>query len=406
MKINNLYIFISILLLSSFSLSSCKSGNKGGAGSEASSFSISETQVPDSIRPRISVDYADGFSVEYLSDRKRLVTIQDPQRQNGDVYKLAFIDRGTDRTGIPEEYSVIEVPVRKSICMTSLQLSNFIKLDALDFVTGVTSTNHLFNTEVADRLKEGKIIRIGIEGNFDNEAIMVAQPDLILISPFKRGGFDALKEVGIPLVPHLGYKEMTPLGQAEWIKFVAILTGQEEKANKLFKAIADRYNELVAKASAVKVKPEVFSGEMRGGNWYAVGGKSFLARLFEDAGAEYFLKEDTRSGGVNLDYETVYSKAADADFWRIVNSYQGDFDYDALAGSDNRYTDFKAFRDRKIIYCNMRLKPFYESMPVEPEIVLADLIKIFHPDLLPDYSPKYYELLEDKKAVDKNAGRN
>ena len=39
-------------------------------------------------------------------------------------------------------------------------------------------------------------------------------------------------------------------------------------------------------------------------------------------------------------------------------------------------------------------KPFYESMPMQPEIVLEDLIHAFHPDLLPDYKPTYYELLK------------
>ena len=138
----------------------------------------------------------------------------------------------------------------------------------------------------------------------------------------------------------------------------------------------------------------MFSGELRGGNWYAPGGKSFLAQLFKDAGADYFLKDDTRSGGVTLDFETVYSQAANADYWRIVNSYNGEFSYEILEKEDNRYTDFKAFRTRHVIYCNMREKPFYESMPVEPEVMLSDLIKAFHPQLLPDYQPKYYELLK------------
>ena len=48
----------------------------------------------------------------------------------------------------------------------------------------------------------------------------------------------------------------------------------------------------------------------------------------------------------------------------------------------------------RVIYCNMREKPFYESMPTEPEVVLADLIQIFHPQLLSGHQPGYYELLK------------
>mgnify|MGYP003183471977 FL=1 len=144
----------------------------------------------------------------------------------------------------------------------------------------------------------------------------------------------------------------------------------------------------------MKKRPVVFSGEIRGGNWYAVGGKSFLAELFRDAGADYFLKDDPRSGGVTLDFETVYSQAESADYWRIVNSYDGTFSYDALKSLDPRYADFRAFRDKGVIYCNMREQPFYESMPMEPEVVLEDLIHAFHPNLLLDYQPKYYARLQ------------
>ena len=219
-------------------------------------------------------------------------------------------------------------------------------------------------------------------------------PDVIFISPFKRGGYDTMREIGIPLVPHLGYKEMTPLGQAEWIKFIGLFIGQEEEANEKFAAIEKHYNDLKQLAADVKKRPVVFSGEIRGGNWYAVGGKSFLAELFRDAGADYFLKDDPRSGGVTLDFETVYSQAESADYWRIVNSYDGTFSYDALKSLDPRYADFRAFRDKGVIYCNMREQPFYESMPMEPEVVLEDLIHAFHPNLLLDYQPKYYARLQ------------
>lgn len=339
--------------------------------------------------------YAKGFQVTYTDKGYCLLDIKDPQKEEGgDSYHFALKPRGVNIDETPAGYTVIETPVRSTICMTSLQLSNFIKLDELDAVVGITSTRHLFNADMQKRLDEGKTHKIGIEGNFDNEIIMGINPDVILISPFKRGGYDALTEVGIPLIPHLGYKEMTPLGQAEWIKFIGLLIGKEEKANRIFAEIENRYLELVKLTSEVKKRPVVFSGELRGGNWYAVGGKSFLAQLFKDAGADYFLKDDIRSGGVSLDFETVYSQAAYADYWRIVNSYKGEFTYDVLQAEDVRYADFQAFKKKQVVYCNMSQKPFYESMPVEPEVVLADLIAVFHPQLLPNHTPRYYELLK------------
>jgi len=364
---------------------SCKKEASRASGAISSEEVICTGQV----EPR----YAEGFRVRY-TDAGCLLDIQDPQRGEGESFHYLLVPRGTRPSGIPEGYTVLEVPVERVVCMTSLQLSNFICLDELDRVAGVTSTRHLFNPEMKQRLADGRTSKIGIEGNFDNEVIIALDPDVILISPFKRGGYEALRGVDIPLVPHLGYQERTPLGQAEWIKFVGLLTGEEEKANRLFGEIEQRYNTLKEMTASVKERPVVLSGELHGGNWYVGGGRSFLAQIFRDAGGEYFLPDDTNSGGLNLDFETVYSQTAHARYWRIVNSYNGTFSYDALKAEDARYADLNAFKNKGIIYCNMREKPFYENMPVQPDIVLSDLIHIFHPELLPaDYQPVYYELL-------------
>ena len=378
-----------VIAASFFVMPSCNNGRQAAGNNSADTKS---EEVSTSVAERITPLYAQGFKVTY-TDNGCLLEIQDPQREESQIFKYFLVDKGA-KAEVPDGYVKLEVPVKSVICMTSLQLSSFIKLDELDKVVGVTSTRHLFNEEINRRLKEGLTHKIGIEGNFDNEVIMGVNPDVILISPFKRGGYDALKDVGIPLIPHLGYKEMTPLGQAEWIKFVGLIIGETEKANRLFEEIEKKYDELKKLTETVSERPVVFSGELRGGNWYAVGGKSFLAQLFKDAGADYFLRDDEHSGGVTLDFETVYSQASKAKYWRIVNSYKGTFSYDALKDEDARYADFDAFKNKGVVYCNMREVPFYESMPTHPEVVLSDLIKIFHPQLLPDdYEPVFYRLL-------------
>ena len=367
-------------------ITGCQSNTKGTDGQSASA-------LQDTTSSSLNPHHATGFKVTE-GKGYHLLDIQDPQHEEGTSYHFALVPRGTKPEGIPADYTVIETPVRSVICMTALQLSNFITLEALDRVIGITSSRFLFNKEMKQRLKEGTTKKIGMEGNFDAEVIIQANPDLILISPFKRGGYDSLKELGIPLLPHLGYKEMTPLGQAEWIKCMGLLVGLESEAIARFETIEKRYNELLQLTAGVKKRPVVFSGELRGGNWYAVGGRSFLAQLFRDAGADYFLKDDTRSGGVTLDFETVYSQADKADFWRILNSYPGEFSYNALKAEDSRYADFRAFREKGVVYCNLRERAFYESSPTQPEVVLADLIRAFHPDLLPDHTPVYYELIK------------
>jgi iron complex transport system substrate-binding protein len=145
----------------------------------------------------------------------------------------------------------------------------------------------------------------------------------------------------------------------------------------------------------IAVRPTVMSGEMHGGQWYAVGGRNSLAQLFRDAGADYVLGDNTETGGVYLDYEEHYAKAAHADYWRILNAYDGDFDYEVLRQSDSRYADFRAFRQRQVLYCNMRRTAYYEQAPMHPDQLLEDFVFAFHPNLMPkDYQPVFYHLLK------------
>ena len=372
-----------LILILATVLYSCNSGKRSSNTASGTADSLSITHIK----------YAKGFKVKDGANYK-LVDVTDPSGESDMVYKYALLKKGTDKKDVPPGYEIIETPVQKVICMTTLQISNFIKLDATDRIVGMTSTRFLFNEKINKQLKEKKTTKVGIEGEFDTELILALDPDIILVSPFKRGGYETIRNLDIPLIGFLGYKESSPLGQAEWIKFTAMLLGLEEQANKQFEAIEKRYMELVALTASVEKKPTVMSGELHSGNWYVVGGNSYLAQLFRDAGALYFMQNDNGSGGFYLDFETVYSQGATTGYWRMVNSHSGTFTYEALKQSDARYADFKAFKEKKLIYCNLREKPFYENTPVEPEVVLADLIKIFHPSLLPGHTPVYYELLK------------
>ena len=360
-----------------------------------SSCSAGDADTLAAVVDTLELRYARGFTVRTLENGIRLVDVADPQTDEDRMpvsYHFALMP--TDSSPVPSSYTPVHVPIDRTIVMTMLQLSNFTALDALNVVRGITGTKNLFNKDVRARVDDGRIVKIGMEGNFDTELILAAQPEVIFISPFKRGGYDAIKETGITLIPHLGYKELHPLGQAEWIKFVGLFLGKEHEADSLFAQIEERYNSLKEKTQLVGEQiPTVFSGEMHGGNWYAVGGRSALAQLFRDAGADYVIKDDN-TGGVNIEFEQLYAAAADADYWRILNSFPGDFSYEALKASEPRNELFRAFREKKVVYCNMKQTPYYELSPVQPDVLLADLIAIFHSELMPaDYQPTFYQLL-------------
>ncbi len=355
--------------------SACSGKNAKKSGADAAS---------DDAFVEVTVKYATGFSVRDSADI-RLVDV-------GQHDHFALVR--TDDADAPEGYTKVKVPIQRTICMTSLQLSNFTILDAHDVVKGLTGTKNLYNKDILARVKDGRIVKIGMEGNFDTELVLAANPDVIFISPSKRGGYEAIKETGIMLVPHLGYQELDPLGQAEWIKFIGMFIGKEKEANEVFAGIEQRYNDLKEKASSATTRPTVFSGEMHYGNWHAVGGKNYLAQIFRDAGANYVI-QDEETAGENLEFEKMYALAANADYWRILNSFPDDFSYEALKSSEPRNELFKAYKEQKVIYCNMKQQPYYEITPVQPDVLLKDFVAIFHPELVEtDYQPTYYRLLK------------
>lgn len=376
MKIKDYHRFVITIVLSTLICACSNRSNQSTVGSSEDTSSGSQTEI--------IVKYATGFSVRDTAG-VRLVDV-------GDKYHFALTKT---EIAVPEGYTKIQVPIERTICMTALQLSNFTILDAHDVVKGLTGTKNLFNKDILARVKDGRIVKIGMEGNFDNELVLAANPQIIFISPSKRGGYDAIKETGITLVPHLGYQELNPLGQAEWIKFVGMFIGKEKEANEVFAGIEKRYNDLKIKVQSSKLAaPSVFSGEMHYGNWHAVGGKNYLAQIFRDAGARYVIN-DEETAGEDLEFEKMYSLAANADYWRILNSFPGDFSYEALKASEPRNELFKAYKEKKVIYCNMKQTPYYEISPVQPDVLLKDFVAIFHPELVEaDYKPTFYYLLK------------
>lgn len=328
----------------------------------------------------ISIRYARGLKVDYMPDGIH-VTISNPDPKAAHA---------------PSQEIVIRQASHRFICTTALQLGNFEVLGLEDEIVGINTLRNLFSPRMRQQIEDGSTVMIGREGNFDLETVIACQPDYIFVSASKHGGFEALKDSGIPLIPHHGYKETDPLGQAEWIKLVGLLTGETRRANAVFEEIERQYLALASKVrKAIDGKdpsgrPTVISGRQMRDGWYVAGGRSYMARLFADAGADYVMKDNEESGGVTLDFETVYSKGIHADFWQIDGSYDGEFTLAALAEEDERYATMKAFKKGRVIFCNLAHTPYRELAGVQPQLLLADFVKAFHPQLLPDYTPQYY----------------
>lgn len=366
-----------ILLLIVFFLPSCNSSKK-------------KDHKPIS---ELNLKYAKGFRILNYKDFD-LIKIYNPN--DASKVNTEFIIHNSGAK-IPNRYknlTKIKRPISKMVCLTLTQLSYISELGGINKICGMNSSRFLFNKKIKKRIQEGKIKLVGRKGNFKPEIIMKENPDVIFVSPFKEGGYASLKDVNMKLIPVFAYNENHPLARAEWLKFFAEFTGKRKLADSVFNKIDKKYNSLKNLTKNIKNRPTIFSGECKSGVWYAVGGKSYLSHYFHDAGADYIFKDNKESGALRIDFESIYAKAAKAKYWRILNSNKGRFSYNILESKDERYKDFYAFKNKNIIYCNMREKAFYETSPVKPHIILADYIKSIHPELLPQYNNHYYSILK------------
>ena len=354
-----------------------------------SSCNRSKKQLSEEGMKPISLQYAKSFELE-KGNGYELLKVYGKGHHQADVQTFKLVPANMIKAPQP---GVIPVPCKRIICLSSTQLTYFFALDSIGSIVGTNSSRHLFNREMNERIKMGIVKHVGKEGHFNAELIASLHPDVIFVSPFKTGGYDALKSLGFNLVPMAAFQEETPLGRAEWVKMIAAFTGQEQKADTLFNGVAKRYEAMKALTAKVKKRPTIFSGKLNSGTWFVPGGDSFFAHFFKDAGAEYIFKDDKKTD-YPLDFETVYATASQCDFWRIASSDPSGYNKKAMTSEDKRYADFKAFKENHIIYCNIREKPFYEQDAMKPDVILGDYIHFLHPELLPNYQPTFYDLLK------------
>ena len=347
-------------------------------------------QTGGEVLDTLHLKYANGFEIIQHKNYKNL-RIYGVGDEHDYVDDFNLVSR--DDSFAMQAPNAIPVPCKHIICLSSTQLTYFFALDNIEDIVAINSSRHLEHKGMNARVDSGLVKKVGKEGHFNTELIVSLNPDVIFISPFKRGGFDMLKSLGIPLVPMAAYEEKTPLGRAEWVKMIAAFTGQEQKADSIFEGIAHRYNTLKHLTTNVEYRPTIFSGKLRSGTWYVPGGESFYAQYFKDAGADYVIK-DQEQAAYPLDFESMYVKAANADVWRLLLTEAKGYNKEAMYAEDPRYGDFKAFKSGKIIACNIRVKPYYEQNAMKPDIILADYIHFLHPELLPNHHPEFYELLK------------
>jgi len=347
---------------------------------------------------KVTVEYASGFTIEYFKNYK-VVSVLDPYADTQKAFQYILVQCGTPAPEGFDQSAIVEVPIRSIITLSSSYLPFLKALGLYDRLVGVDTVSWIYDPDVLQKAKDGKLIEVGFGAEVNIEQVLNLNPDLIMTGIYRQSKFNnypLLSDAGLKVVINTDFLESTPLGRAEWIKFMGVFFNQEQNATEFFTQKSDRYGEIATLANGVTDKPSVLWGVPGKDTWYVPGGRSFEATLFADAGARYWWENDTEPGKIPLAFEAVFDTAADSDYWLAADGYPTLSD---MLTADSRLSSFTATANNRVWSNDARVNDaggndYWESGVVNPDIVLADLIKIFHPELLPDHELVYWRLLK------------
>lgn len=347
------------------------------------------------IEKKGSIKYATGFSIEY-HDTYKVITLKSSWKGENTPFKYVLYD-GEAPQNI-DGAIFIKTPIKTIACMSLTHVAFIEKLEQENSILGLSGCDYVHSEKLIKRISNGFIKEIGNDAALNYELIVDQNPNILMtfgVDQSSKGKLNKLEELGVSTVLNAEYMETHPLGKTEWIKFVAAFYNLDEKAEVIFNEIEEEYHALTKLTQQVKNRPTVFSGMPWSGTWYVPGGKSFQAQLFKDAGADYLWADNEETSSITKSIETIIVDAYEADYWLNLNSYNS---IDEVVNYDEKLKGFKAIKSKRLFNNNNRTNSkfgndYWESGVVEPQIVLKDLIKIFHSELL-EHELYYYKKLK------------
>lgn len=346
-----------------------------------------------------SVSYAQGFDIEDKGDYQLLHFFRHYEKQVDTLsYQLVAASSAVGKDA--EADAMIEVPVNKIISLASPYAAMLERLDALDKLIAIDQGAFVYSAAVREKLAQQALVELGGGPNLDVEKALSLEADILLYSAFpgsQSSKLEQLESLGTQTLPLAEWQEYSMLGRAEWIKVFGALLGKREVADSIFTEIDQVYREVVAQVKPQMERPLIISSLPFKGIWSVPGGDSYMAKLYQDAGASYYWKEEAGTASMPLSFEAVYPAGLEASIWIGPGAIRS---YTALAAQDERFSDFSSVQNKKVYHNYKRSLPtggndYWESGVINPHLILKDLVSIFHPELLPDHSRVYFEELDE-----------
>ena len=344
-----------------------------------------------------TVKYAKGLELyHYKGFTLMKVTKPWPEATLGFTYILK------EKDGIVpdslKQFPIISVPIRSIVVTSTTHIPALEMLGVENTLIGFPSTNFISSSKTRKRIDAGKVREVGVNESLNTEVLIDLKPDAIVTFGINNNNstIENLKRSGLKVIINGDWTEQSPLGKAEWIKFFGALYNLDSKANSIFNSIELNYNNTLVLAKKTTFKPTVLSGAMYQDQWYVPQGQSWVSLFLKDAKANYLWSETKGLGSLILPFEKVFEKGENAEFWIAPGDFSS---LKQMSESNTHYTKFASFKNKKVYSYAVNKGPkggivYFELASARPDLVLKDMIKIFHPELLPNYNSFFFKKLE------------
>ncbi len=370
-----IYAFLSFLFVQ------CKTDSK----SEATVIPVNE------------VKYAKGFTVQnYIG--YSIVTVKNPWPKATKTYTYILQKKNGIVPDSLQQNMIIQVPVKSVVVTSTTHIPSLEMLDKENTLVGFPHLDYISSEKVRARIEAGKVKELGMNQNLNTEIILNLKPDVIIGYGIDNNNptLDNLKKSGLKVMLNGDWNEETPLGKAEWIKFFGALYDNQKEANEIFTKIEKDYLNTLKIVKNATATPTILAGDMFEDRWYLPKGTSWGSLLLKEAKGDYLWKQTSGTGSLSLSFETVFEKAQNADLWITSGQFAS---LKKMTEMNPHYAQFKAFANKNVYsFSGKKGKTggilYYELAPNRPDIVLKDIVKILHPELLPSYKPFFFEKLK------------
>ena len=369
------------LVILSFSLVECKNESKPNV----------------IISAKNEVRYAKGFSIQNY-DGYSVVKVKNPWPKATKTYTYILKEKNGIVPDSLKQNLIIPVPIKTIVITSTTHIPSLELIDEVNTLIGFPHCDYISSEKVRARIDTGNIKELGNNQDLNTEVLLDLQPNVIIGYGIdnKNQTLDNLQKSGLKVMFNGDWNEENALGKAEWIKFFGALYGKQKQAEKLFTKIEKDFLKTIKIAKMAKTTPSILAGDMFEDRWYLPRGTSWGSLLLKQANGYYLWQKTSGTGSLSLSFETVFEKAKNADVWITSGQFSS---LKEITNSNPHYAEFNAFKNKNVYsFSGKKGKTggilYYELAPNRPDLVLKDLVKILHPELLQSYEPFFFEKLK------------